>query len=296
MSGKVNYNQEKQKMADLEARKTSGGYGDAPKWLTIKFGDTKFMVCPPKDENAPWYHEIAVHYGFQDSTGKNRAYLCSKIKHGKCPICDQAAKLAADGKLDKNNDITAVKGFLFNVLHVEDENGKNMNFELKILNAKASQKNEIVSEYTSYNQDEDVDAADLNNRRVFRGSRLKVDPWFTGRILSKQAELPDEVIKQRLANLNDLTKAYVDNAPEELQRLLNGEEINVKKSDGTIVKKEETVTETKVAAPTTAPVEHKAPVTPTPAAKQEVKTTAAVETKTPNRKLSTDELMAKLGE
>jgi len=279
MTGKVDYGQLEKEIKEQESRRNSG---EGAKWLRLKYGDSKFMVCPPKDANSPWFQEIHIHYGFQDSQGRNRAYQCSTPKHGKCPICDQSDKLKAEGN-SRGDDISVSKAFLFNVLHVENEEGKFQNYDLKLLSAKASQKNEIVSEYMSYNKDEDVDAADLNNRRIFRGTRSKTDPWFSGRLLSKKADITDDFIKDVETKLHDLSTVYVDNTPEELTRLLNGEDINKRDDTTGEVKKEATTTD-KTTEEVKAQDAHVASIA------KETTTTPTTEKK----KLSVDELMEKL--
>lgn len=288
MAGKVNYGQVEKNIQERENKRNGGGKGSND-FVSLKYGDAKFMVCPPKDENSNWYHEIGVHFGFTDSQGNNRAYQCVMSKYGECPICDKAKELKSSGRIKEAQDIEAKTFFLFNILHVEDEKGEKHNFENKVLQAKASQKNTIEAAFYQYIKDEGADAADLYNRRVFRGTRLKADPWYTGRVLNNPADLTDEFIKEKLDNLADLTKAYVENTPEELTKMLNGEDINVKQEDGIVVSKKEA---TKVEKEIKAQDERISNI-----AKETPKTTTSTtKTTTPNKKLSTEELMAKLRE
>lgn len=205
--------------SNQEKSQKRGSKFEKVEWLTIPYGDTTFMIMPPKDENSDFFVEEYVHHNFKDSKGKKRSYLCSRKRHGKCPICDRVAALTKEGLTKDASAIRGQKTFLYNV--------RDYNLNKKVAPLKPSQHNEVIQELNAHHADQGIDATDPANGTQIKLSRLKAAPWARARILAKKVELTAERIAEFSTGLADLGKVYIDNTPEELAKMLSGEDINV---------------------------------------------------------------------
>jgi len=230
-------------------------------------------VLPPFDGSGGRpYYKVAVHFGFVGKDGKNRVYVCSLDKFGTCPICDRVRALKSESdKLiatktqegfaqskvynDQIQSIRRVKQYLYNIL---DPNGKE-----SILVAKPSQHDAIIGEIQDQMEHANINLTDYNTGGLLRLKRTKVKPWCTARVEINAENggvsfpLKPETIQN--LKLRKLDEVYIQNTPDELARVIQGEDVNAEKLEQ---KKKEFVT--KSAAPnivTPTPVT----VTPTPA-------------------------------
>jgi len=199
-----------------EERRQAAISGGGGKIMTIPYSqngnNTLIRVLPARSEaNGIPFQEITLHYGFIGGDGKNRVYVCSKEKHGSCPICDRAEWLAANQKQKEAQNIGPQTFFLYNVV---DGEGK-----VKVLRAKKSQHREIRATMLR----EDGDITDLNTGAILEVERVKTDPYCRVWVKAKGALL--DSIKNGL-ELDDLTAVYLENTPEELEKVLNGEDVN----------------------------------------------------------------------
>ena len=114
----------------LEKNKEKKSYDNKPKpnWMKIVFGDNTFSVLPPKDDDSELYEELYIHYKIVDHEGEERAFQCSKKKHGRCPVCDRAKALKDAKKEKEASEIAGKHIFLYNVRDLE---GKNRVAQLK---------------------------------------------------------------------------------------------------------------------------------------------------------------------
>jgi len=206
-----------------EAYKSKGSFTKV-KWLKIPYGDTIFTVLPPFDENSHIYKEVYLHYGFVDDKGSNRVYKCSTESHGSCPICENNKARIADGNEKKASEQRAQKFFLYNL--------GDYNLENRIGALKPSQHNEVSQEINTIYIDDGIDVTDISKGKQIKLSRLKATPWARARVLGKSLDLNEEQVKGLLDGVVNLTTVYIDNTPDELQRMLNGEQINKQVKEG----------------------------------------------------------------
>jgi len=202
-----------------EERKQAALSGGGGRIVTIPYStngnNTLLRVLParPETDGIP-FHEITLHYGFIGGDGKNRVYVCSKEKHGACPICDRADWLTANQKQKEAQNIGPQTFFLYNIV---DGEGK-----VKVLRAKKSQHREIRATMLR----EDGDITDLKTGAILEVERVKTDPYCRVWVKAKGA-LPDSIVNG--LELEDLTSVYIENTPEELEKVLNGEDVNAAK-------------------------------------------------------------------
>jgi len=262
--GKVNADIEKRK----EAKERRGKFSEVS-WMSIPFGDTNLGMLPPFSDDHELYHEVYVHFGFRDSKDNKRSYLCSRTLHGECPICEQSEKLK-ETEPKRSGEIKGVKQFLWN--------GYNSEFANRVITFKPSQHNEVLQELNTLHIDEGVDATDPAEGKILKLSRMKVTPYARARILGKVQTLPEGKAAQLLEGMTDLTKAYTDNTPQELYKMLQGEDINVREEKSSETSGESTEstesTEAKASATTSsngngATATARKPKTETPAPKSE---------------------------
>lgn len=212
---------------DLEKAQSKKSFEKTDKadWLKIAYGDNIFMVLPPINDDSDLFHEVTLHFGFVDSDGNNRVYLCSKVNHKACPICDRYWTIK-DKLPDEAKNIKPQKTYLYNVMDLDKKN--------RVVGLKPSQHKELLLEINTCYQDEELDITDPANGISVKLTRLKADPWARCRRVNKSISLSEEAIEELLKGCKDLTKLYVDNTPEELERMMSGEDIN-KKTDKEVV-------------------------------------------------------------
>ena len=225
------------------------------KYLTPGIGDTRFMILPPQnDESGIPYVAVNVHFGFTDSTGKNRAYQCSKKKHRKCPICD-----LVNEKYNRINDLQS-KGISEGIKELEDEikqikakkfflyNAVDLNLENVLLTLKPLSHNHIVLALSSYYDETQEDPTDPINGVIVKLTRTTREPFATSSIVPKPIQVTEQEKQKVLSKRYDLSKVYVDYTPEDLAKMLSGEDIvTPAKEDEN--KAEATKVETKVETP-----------------------------------------------
>jgi len=129
-----------------------------------------------------------------------------------------------DNDSKRYNEIKGVKQFLYN--------GYDSEFTNRVIIMKPTQHNEVIQELNTFHMDEMVDATDPSEGKTLKLSRLKVTPYARARIMGKVIwTLPEGKVKELLGGLTDLTKAYIDNTPQDLYKMLQGEDINVRKEE-----------------------------------------------------------------
>jgi len=230
--GKLNAEIEKKK----EAKERRGKFSEI-KWMKIPYGDTNLGMLPPFSDDHDLYFEVYLHFGFKDSKDNKRSYRCSRVLHKECPICESAEKMK-DSDPKRYSEIKSVKQYLYNVYDTE--------FANRVAILKPTQHNEVIQELNSYHIDEGVDATDPAEGKLLKLSRMKAQPYARARIAGKVKTLPEGKAAELLAGMTDLTKAYINNTPQDLYKMMQGEDINVKeeKSSETSVESKETKAET----------------------------------------------------
>lgn len=199
-----------------EARKGGGGSSI----MSLSFGDNKAFILPPMSDVADFNYEVYLHFGFVDVNGNNAVYLCSKAKHGSCPICDHADSLKQTDQ-KKYDDIKAKKFFIYNVL---DEN-----WQHKVLCAKPSQQEAIDAEILATYKMEKVDVSSLANGRQLYLNRTKSQPWCIARTINQPVSFTPEQQQTIIAGLVDLSTYYDDYTPQQLQLVLQGGDPNLER-------------------------------------------------------------------
>lgn len=205
---------QQQAKCDEERRTAAMSGGGGGKFVTIPYSPPNTLICilPARPEaNGLPFQEIVLHFGFIGGDGRNRVYVCAGAKYGKCPICQRVEWMKANNQAKQAVGIAAQKYYLYNIVDAEGNQ--------RVLRAKASQHREFRAVMLR----EDGDITDLNKGAVLEIERLKVDPWCRAWVKGK-GSLPTSI--QTSLKLDDLTKMYVENTPEELDRMMNGEDVN----------------------------------------------------------------------
>lgn len=64
------------------------------KWFKPKDGKNQIRILPPWSKEGKWAFALALHYGFKDEEGRDRAHPCMKQWKGvRCPACDMLSLL-----------------------------------------------------------------------------------------------------------------------------------------------------------------------------------------------------------
>jgi hypothetical protein len=217
MAGKTDFSALSAKIQASAEKKAKGNKTfEKIEWLKVPYGDTTFMVMPPRDDNSNFYHEVYIHHNFKDNQGNKRSYQCSRKKHGSCPICERVEALTKEGLVKTASEIKGQRTFLYNVRDIE--------MKKKVVGLKPSQHNEVIQELNAHYADTTIDATDPINGLSIKLSRLKASPWARARI-TKKVDISDVQASEFVSNLPDLDKVYIDFTPEELANMLKGEDL-----------------------------------------------------------------------
>jgi hypothetical protein len=216
------------KNIEKQINQAKGGFAKRDfEFMTLKHGDSIFTVLEPKEDlDGQAHYDVWIHFGLVDGEGNNRVYKCSKGAHGSCPICDrvaemadQAAKTGDEALAKQANQLKGQKRSLYLVL---DEA-----LNLKVLTAKPTQAKQIDIEILNAYKDEGINITQFGQLKSIRLSRLRQDPWASARYLAKSnVVVPDKKIEAIKESMPELSTVYEDFSPEELERMLQGEEIS----------------------------------------------------------------------
>lgn len=268
MAGKIDFSQvnaDLQKMEDDQKNRKFKKFKKISLW-TLKKGEHKVLVLPPLTDDSPLYLKIQVCYGYVDSKNQKRAYRSSMDKHGRCPLVDNYKRVKESGDTEAAQAIQPKTFYLYNVMDA--------NKATKVLMANTTQHKEILAEMQNAGQD-GVELDTAEGARFIKVNRLAVTPWARARMEGKSAGITQEEFDKALAEAVELDEAFVDYSPEDLERMLQGEDISkiyTKTEEEGEGEGEEQEPEVKAPVKETPKVETK---------KEVVKETPKVETKAP---------------
>jgi hypothetical protein len=181
----------------------------------INFGDNKYFILAPEDNNIAHYYFNRVHFGFSSMDGSEVAFRCTYEQSGdKCPLCEAAFKLRDEGNTEGYNNIKAKPQFIYNVLTESNE--------LKILRANPSQKAAIEAALLSYYDETKKECVDTTNGRFLKIKRMKIAPWCIANPVQTPPAFTPEVIEFAKNNQFDLSKIVKVYTVEELQQVVDG--------------------------------------------------------------------------
>lgn len=212
----LNFDKLQQQFDQRQQERSS--FGDKTEFLSLKFGDNRIFVLPPLSQDHDLNVEVWLHWGLVDGKGRPFPVKCSKGEHGHCPICDQVDQLIGEGNQKRAEELKAQKFYLYNALNDQYEN--------KILSTKPSQQKAIDAEVIAAFKVESVDVTDLSNGRQLYINRTKSDPWCTARTVPSPVGFDDQTQEVIRSKMVDLTSVYESYTPDQIVKILNGENPN----------------------------------------------------------------------
>lgn len=197
----------------------------------FKNGEHKFRVLPPF---APGklFHQVDLHWGFTDETGKKKVLRCTKYSHKTCAICDEVDRLKGEVELisktvptseDHKKELDKLKAekesrigdikkkptYLWNIL---TDNG-----EQKVLQLSWNGHDPLHQKVKFFWEQRKINVTAPNANYGLWCSRTgeKAKTRY-------QYEVLEQTVRQLegLKPLVDLTKVYAENTPAELAQIV----------------------------------------------------------------------------
>ena len=194
---------------------SSGEFKSDIKWHKLKNGPSYWCFLPPWMGNTTGenFYKLRVHF-MKDDNGGTKAYKCSKEKHGSCPLCDSAYRLANDAETKKLGDgMKAQTKILYNAVSMETKEEGILSF------------GNSVDTHVLYELNLDMMAGKdpTNYDAALMVMIDKNEDWKKNKARGDSANRVNiSSLKKNYPNLPKLDQVYEDYTPEELQMVLNG--------------------------------------------------------------------------
>lgn len=83
-------------------------------------GRTTLRIMPAYSEKGKWFHRVVEHF----INSKQRSIVCCEDKYGRCPICEECARLDASGDEAGAKNFKPTSKFLVNAIILQDPSNK----------------------------------------------------------------------------------------------------------------------------------------------------------------------------